>query len=137
MQPQLKVYSTPSTDQQALIDQAKRLTALFCRECGFKPLPYMAREFARYLVQGYEPDLLEEIINRTAMAPRPSFAYFRAVITRSGCHTLHDFLFHPHQGYSDFDRAFDQAFSSLDPDTEREILSFLGPSPATPSTGTK
>ncbi|MBR0227072.1 MAG: hypothetical protein IJQ62_01845 [Clostridia bacterium] len=95
MTAQLHVVSSPSEERKQILSDAKYLTERFCRECGFKILPYMGREFARYLRLGYEREMLEMVIDITARAPRPSFAYFDAVMRNAyDCKTVPDFLFH-------------------------------------------
>ena len=91
----LVTQSCQATEAEVILDKASELSLDFCRECGFEPLPYMRREFARYLCQGYAMDMLEEVIGRTARAPRPSFAYLSAIMRNaSGYYTLDDFRAH-------------------------------------------
>lgn len=63
-----------------LTKQARRLVNYFCSECGFRPLPWMERKFAELLQTGHEVEQLEDIIQITSMAPRPSWAYLAAVV---------------------------------------------------------
>lgn len=85
------VGSLPRAD----VSPAARLSALFAYECGFRELPWMIRSFSQLLQEGFDPDLLEEIIHRTSRAPRPSWAYFSAIVGRCrfrGVFDLHGFL---------------------------------------------
>lgn len=66
---------------------AAKLAHLFAYECGFSPLPWMYRQFAQLLEEGFSFELLEEIISRTSRAPRPSWAYLAAII--AGCRIRH------------------------------------------------
>lgn len=59
---------------------AARLTTDFCTECNFRPLPYMVREFVRWLDDGFQPEMITEAIRRTARAYRPSFSYLSAIM---------------------------------------------------------
>ena len=115
--------------KEEILNQAARLSTLFSRECGFSPLPYMRREFVRYLVQGYAVDMLEEVISRTARAPRPSFAYLSAIMRNAyGRFTLRDFLAYDKRAY-DRDQAsiaFDNMLDSL-PDAELDALLAMVP----------
>ena len=93
MAAQLNVVYSPSKDREILITDAEYLVRQFCTECGFKPLPYMAREFARWLFIGYEREMIDHAIQLTARAPRPSFAYLNAIIRRSvHCKTYDEFV---------------------------------------------
>ena len=80
--PQLYVVqpTSPTPEDEALSQEAVKLSLMFCRECAFKPLPYMARSFARWLLDGHEPAMIAEAIRRTAQAPRPTYAYLAAVM---------------------------------------------------------
>lgn len=71
-------------------NEATQLTALFCHECGFNPLPWMPRQFARLITEGFTVDLLEELISRTARAPRPSWAYLAAILDNCRFRGVHD-----------------------------------------------
>ena len=119
MTAQLNVVSSPADDQKVILSDAKYLVEYFCHECGFKPLPFMAREFARYLHLGYEREMLEMVVDLTARAPRPSFAYFNAVMAHAyGFKTVSDFLFYRRH------RSEDQNLSSpvdLDNEIIREL----------------
>lgn len=80
---------------RATTNQSTTLCALFCHECGFNPLPWMGREFARLLAEGFTAELLEELIARTARAPRPSWAYLSAILDNCrfrGAYDLPSFL---------------------------------------------
>ena len=118
------VHSTDSPADQ-LITEARRLTGLYCRECGFQPLPYMAREFARLLSDGYESQMLEAVIHRTSWAPRPSFAYFRAIIRNAGDRrTFREFMGLRKADVQDRDlnRSMDEALDALSMSEIEEIL---------------
>lgn len=63
------------------IDAAStHLARLFSQECGFRPLPWMARKMSSWLSRGFDPALIEEAVRRTSMAPRPSWAYLEAIL---------------------------------------------------------
>ena len=66
-----------------LIYDAKDLVRYFCSECGFRPLPWMQRQFLDLLSRGYDVSTLKSIIDDTARAPRPSWAYLEAIIRNS------------------------------------------------------
>ena len=59
---------------------ATDLVDLWCLNCGMKRLPWMKPAFSQLLAEGFAADLLHEAISRTARAPRPSWAYFQAII---------------------------------------------------------
>ena len=59
---------------------SSHLARLFSQECGFRPLPWMARKMTSWLLKGFDPALIEEAIRRTSMAPRPSWAYLEAIL---------------------------------------------------------
>ena len=71
------------TEEKLLID-SKYLTRYFCEECGFRPLPWMQRKFKALLDSGWDVPTLEAVVDCTAMAPRPSWAYLAAIIRNSG-----------------------------------------------------
>ena len=71
---------TPENTQPSTRKQAINLAIEFSQQCRFRPLPYMAEEMARYLQDGFAPDMISEAIARTARAPRPSFAYLAAIM---------------------------------------------------------
>lgn len=71
---------TPENNDQAITDQAVHLAEEFSFQCGFRMLPYMVKEMERYLLDGFQPDMITEAIARTARAPRPSFAYLAAIM---------------------------------------------------------
>lgn len=76
------------------------LTVSFARECGFRPLPWMQRNFKAYLDEGFEYLLLVEAIAQTSHAPRPSWAYLDAILRRcrtDGIYSLAAFLCQPHR----------------------------------------
>jgi len=128
MTAQLKVFPGADQRRDQLIHESKRLTGIFCRECGFKPLPYMAREFARYLAMGYEVDMLEEVIRQTAIAPRPSYAYLNAIMRNHyDEHTLSEFLHHDRQ--SEMSIELEKAIDAL---SDEELDDLLGAFPLKP-----
>lgn len=62
----------------ALHEERDRLLKILFAECGFPDLPIYYRLIEEMLCYGMEPDLIEMLIESTAEAPRPSYAYFRA-----------------------------------------------------------
>lgn len=78
----LWVVSPSDTDGMSKKEQAEHLAKFYAEECGFRQLPWMKREFLEYLNLGFEMDMLREVIHRTARAPRPSWAYLSAIISR-------------------------------------------------------
>lgn len=62
--------------------QAQKLAFLFAHECGFRVLPWMERKFSELLNEGFEYNLLMQFVAETAEAPRPSWAYYRAIVSR-------------------------------------------------------
>ena len=83
------LYIVSKSEKPAAAISAK-LAGMFARECGFKLLPWMPRKFAQLLEDGYSCELLEEIIIRTSMAPRPSWAYLAAIISSCAIRGVHD-----------------------------------------------
>ena len=78
--------------------QARVLAEKFCYECGMRPLPWQAPYFAKLLSAGLSYDLISELIDRTARAPRPSYAYLSwmvAMCERSGIKDQLDWLIKP------------------------------------------
>ena len=71
---------------------AASLSSYFSKQCGMKRLPWMAEEFGKLLKKGFEEELLMEIIDRTARAPRPSWAYFSAIIGKCIYHDAFDLV---------------------------------------------
>ena len=61
-------------------EMARHLASMFSEYCGCKLLPWMAKDFEQLIVDGFDMDMLEEVIIRTAHAPRPSWAYLSAII---------------------------------------------------------
>lgn len=68
---------------------AEKLATYFCYECGFAQLPYMARQFVRWLQDGCEYAMIKQAIDTTARAPRPSFAYLDTVVRNFRAHGIH------------------------------------------------
>ncbi len=59
---------------------AAEIAAQMCAEWALPAvLPWMTREFDKLLLQ-WSAELLQEAISRTARAPRPSWAYFSAIL---------------------------------------------------------
>jgi len=77
-----KMGKTP--DQRQKPDIHIVLAAAFCRECGFRYLPYMPEQFREWLLKGFDAALLFYAIEKTARAPRPSFAYLDYLINKWG-----------------------------------------------------
>lgn len=101
MSAQLKIIENSATKSD-LFARASALADDYCLQCGFRRLPWMQQEFKQLLVDGYEDDLLREIIARTARAPRPSWAYFSAIISSckvGGIYDLCEFLLHGRRAY--------------------------------------
>ena len=87
--PALQIVSNPFT---ALT--ADELVDHYCESCGMKRLPWMKPEFSQLLAEGFTPQLLDEIISKTAHAPRPSWAYLLAIVGNCrtyGVYKLDDF----------------------------------------------
>lgn len=88
--------------------QSQILSVCFARECGFRPLPWMQRSFSRLLQEGFQYDMLLQVIEQTSHAPRPSWAYLQAIIRRcreESIFTELDFVCLPHR---DKDRVYHQ-----------------------------
>lgn len=52
-------------------------------ELGTRPLPFMRREWQEWLeISRVSVDMLELVLQDTLKAPRPSWAYFRAIVQR-------------------------------------------------------
>lgn len=73
-------------------EKAAELTAYFTEQCGMKKLPWMSAEFTKLLQKGFEPELLYEIIDRTARAPRPSWAYLSSIVGKCEYHAAYDMV---------------------------------------------
>lgn len=73
-----------------LTESAASLANYYAEQCGMKKLPWMAKEFEKLLKQGFQPDLLEEIIDRTARAARPSWAYLDTIIAKARYNDAYD-----------------------------------------------
>ena len=92
------VYAVDQSAKVNLDRTAQLLTVSFARECGFRPLPWMQRQFKSLLEEGFEYLMLVEVISQTSHAPRPSWAYLAAILRRcraSGIFSLVDFVFMP------------------------------------------
>ena len=79
-------------------NQAQALTQKYCYECGFNRLPWMSRYFQSQLSSGLSFELLELLIDQTAHAPRPSYAYLSwliAMCERSGIKDQLDWMIKP------------------------------------------
>lgn len=77
---------------------SEALARHFSHECGFRLLPWMSRQFAQLLSEGFSQDMLESVIECTSIAPRPSWAYLSAIIRRARYHrayTLDAFVLMP------------------------------------------
>lgn len=75
-----------------LSESAAAIANYYAEQCGMKKLPWMAKEFEKLLKQGFEPDLLKEIIDRTARAARPSWAYLSTIIGKCEYHAAYDLV---------------------------------------------
>ena len=83
---------------------SEALARHFSHECGFRLLPWMSRSFAQLLTEGFAQDMLETVIDCTAIAPRPSWAYLSAIIRRARYHhayTIEAFYAMPHSSPDD------------------------------------
>lgn len=106
MRATLQIVRVDDQQSKDLEQTAAGLALEYCHECGFKPLPWMAKEFRGYLEKGVEPEMLGEIIYRTARAPRPSWAYLSAIVRRSmqrGLYTCADFCIAPREKPEDLE----------------------------------
>ena len=75
------LYLVHDSDLDFDLDKAStHLARLFSQECGFRPLPWMARKMSFWLSKGFDSGLIEEAVRRTSMAPRPSWAYLEAIL---------------------------------------------------------
>ena len=71
------------TPQESLLED---LLHQISYELGTRPLPFMRRELALWLENCHVSHLmLELILSDTLLAPRPSWAYFRAIVQRCLC----------------------------------------------------
>ena len=80
--------------EQPNID-ANYLAWYFCENCGMKRLQWMQREIEHWIDAGFEPDMIQEAIDRTSRAPRPSWAYLNAIMNNAAAayaYTLSRFL---------------------------------------------
>ena len=61
-----------------------------------RPMPrFVQRECEGFIANGIAPDMISAVLEYTACAPRPSWAYARTVLYRSeekGMHTAADFM---------------------------------------------
>lgn len=71
------------SDNHALVSQAFDLARYMCSECSLSFRPGFARGMLRYLAQDFEPALIRAVIDETAKAPYPSWAYFAAIMRRA------------------------------------------------------
>ncbi len=68
----------PGADKEA---QAEELLRDICYQLAIRPLPFMKAELLRMLVNlRCEPSMLLMALDDTLNAPRPSWAYFRAIV---------------------------------------------------------
>ena len=69
--------------------------ASYYRECLGNPCPPRAqREIIYWIRDGIDPDMICEALDEASMAPRPSWLYARAIITRciaEGVKTIGDY----------------------------------------------
>ena len=82
----------------------EELATMMAHECGLPQLPYMARAFRALIAEGFDPLLLHQAICRTAMAPRPSWAYLEGILRNcrlSGIYDVAHFLGKRHDDYFD------------------------------------
>ena len=90
----LQLINNSVTNYKTATERAEKLVDKLCYECGLRKLPFMVSEMKEDLLNGFEDDLLSEIIDRTARAPRPSwnyYAYIRNKCARNDCHDLLSF----------------------------------------------
>lgn len=79
---------------KSIHESAENLVCRYCEYCDMRRLPWMHQAFSQLLEEGFAAQLLEEIILKTAQAPRPSWAYLQAIIRNcrsSGVYVLADF----------------------------------------------
>ena len=101
----LQLLNNSETNQRT-DSQVNALVEEYCRECGFTRLPWMKQEISQLVNEGFEIDLLQEVIARTARAPRPSWAYFSAIIRScriAGLYDLFSFLSKGYRAYKSQD----------------------------------
>lgn len=75
-------------------EAAESLVNRYCEFCDMRRLPWMHAAFLQLLEEGFALQLLEEVILKTAQAPRPSWAYLTAIIRNcrsNGVYVLADF----------------------------------------------
>ncbi len=61
---------------------------------GVEPRPYHVDQIAWYLQCGFDHGMIIAAAESTAMAPRPTWAYFKAIMrncARDGCHTAEEY----------------------------------------------
>lgn len=95
-------------DTIAMQDERDRLLKILFAECGFPDLPIYYRLIEEMLCNGLEPDLIEVLIEATAEAPRPTYAYLRACYMNcklSGIKTAMQHALHGKKGFQQ-DKAF-------------------------------
>lgn len=114
-----------SVSQVADIDHLSDvLTVCFARECGFRPLPWMKRGFRHLLEEGFEYQMLVQVIEQTSHAPRPSWAYLSAIISRArmnGNYTFSQFMAQPHRS-KDRNYRLAHFFDDINPDVIDEAI---------------
>lgn len=98
-------YVDPTINNEYPYDlDHEELARLFSAECGLQQLPFMARGFRAMLAEGFEPRLLQQAICRTAMAPRPSWAYLEGILNNCRISGIYDelaFVTKRHDAYQD------------------------------------
>ena len=117
-------HADMSADTIDLNHLSQVLTVAFARECGFRPLPWMQRGFYRLLDEGFEYDMLLNVIEQTSKAPRPSWAYLSAIVNRArsnGAYTYLEFFAQPRQKN---DPKYKEAhfFDNISPDALDEAI---------------
>lgn len=104
---------------------SKVLAVSFAHECGFRPLPWMERNFLHLLNEGFEYLLLVEIIGQTSRAPRPSWAYLDSIVRRCRMHeiyTLVNFFASMPRHDEDFDLKWAKAMRDIPEDIIDEAI---------------
>lgn len=85
-------------------------------ELGTRPLPFMLRQWQEWLdIYAVSPDMLKWVLLDTLKAPRPSWAYFAAIVKRcitEGCTTL-DAYIHRQAQYHLRRKSDDQLLSEI------------------------
>ena len=81
---------SPDNNQQ-LVSQSMDLARYMCAEWSVSFRPGFARGLLKFLARGFDPALIRAVIDETATAPCPSWAYFNAIMRRaeaSGAYSL-------------------------------------------------